>query len=88
MTIPVLRDIHLSARDTERLLGNCRRSAVVVYLALMSAPDAPIKVDDLAASLGVDRKTVYVALRELVAAGLIEIDRQPGGPSRYRKAGR
>lgn len=84
--VPARRAIRLSPAEIDALLTECRPSAVTVFLALMSQPERPQPINEVADRLRFDRKTVYVALRELVAAGLVEKQRNPGRASTFRRA--
>lgn len=65
------------------LLAECRASASAVYIALFSSPDPQQSLGELSARTGLTPHTIREAVRDLVRAGLVSVQRVPAAPSIY-----
>lgn len=82
------RPVTLSPADIDRLLSECRPSAIAVLLAIGTVRERQQSVAQIASKTGFDRKTVHRALLELKAAKLLVVGQVPGEPSVYRRVSR
>ena len=87
-SIAARRAIYLAPTTTDRLIQECRPSSIAVFLAITTSAYEEKSVREIASQTGLDRKTVYNALRELVQAGVLVIEPQNGKPSLYRRVTR
>lgn len=87
-SIAARRAIYLAPTTTDRLIQECRPSSIAVFLAITTSGHEEKSVREIAAQIGVNRKTVHNALRELVKAGVLVIEPQNGKPSLYRRVTR
>ena len=87
-SIAARRSIYLAPTITDRLIQECRPSSIAVFLAITTSAYEEKSVREIASQTGLDRKTVYNALRELVQAGVLVIEPQNGKPSLYRRVTR
>ena len=67
-----------------RVLLSPSTTAVAIRLATSEEVEFPVDDHDLAAELGLARKTISIALHQLVRLGAISITALPSGPRRRR----
>ena len=86
--LPSVRPVTLSPADIDRLLSECKPSAIAVLLAIDTPQERQQSVAQIARKTGFDRKTVHRALLELKAAKVLVVGQVPGEPSVYRRVSR